>query len=192
MSPKTATISLSLALLLLTITLSSATTDCPGFDSVSDILRHYDIPPGLFPDYVEHFRCDPINVDSHMLSIQLQGVCAVSRTMFGIGNRVVCQPQMSAIISYRQLTNVKGVTVTLTFGNQPIGELMTVTEVKVFQLGNFLQFDSDKGKSPWFPVALIQVPPKCDRTAGAIDAKNDNKAIPNWVHNYGRLLPLVA
>ncbi|KMT06371.1 hypothetical protein BVRB_7g160510 [Beta vulgaris subsp. vulgaris] len=186
MSPKTATISLSLSLaLLLTITLSSATTDCPGFDSVSDVLRHYDIPPGLFPDYVKHFRCDPtVKGDSLLLSIQLYGVCSVTRSLLGVGNRVVCQPQMSAIISYRQLTNINGVTVTLTINNKPVGDLMTVTDATVFHaiLGNYLQFNSDKGKSPSFPVALIQVPPKCD----------NNNAIPDWVYNNGRLLPLVA
>ncbi|XP_010683897.2 uncharacterized protein LOC104898507 [Beta vulgaris subsp. vulgaris] len=185
MSPKTATISLSLSLaLLLTITLSSATTDCPGFDSVSDVLRHYDIPPGLFPDYVKHFRCDPDKGDSLLLSIQLYGVCSVTRSLLGVGNRVVCQPQMSAIISYRQLTNINGVTVTLTVNGNPVGDLMTVTDATVFNafLGNCLKFNSDKGKSPCFPVDLIQVPPKCD----------NSNAIPNWVYNYGRLLPLVA
>lgn len=204
MAPKRATISFAFLSLSLTLTLSlaAAHNGCPG-DTVAHVLKHYGLPTGLFPDYVHHFSCHNVsNTDALMLSIQLKGVCKVAHELFGVGNLVVCKPHISAMISHKQLTDIKGVTVTLTFQSKPVGDLMTITEAKVVKrlFHEFLQFNSDKGTSPWFPVDYIPSnPPKCDYTGafdytgsdGVVVAKN-NQDFPIWVYKYGRLLPLEA
>lgn len=169
MSPKQAKISIFLALFYLYLTsLSSALSNCPGFpgfNSIPDILRRYELPTGIFPDNVKSFSCVSNSDFSYKLTIQLYGVCQVTRSMFGVKNIVVCEPEISATISYQQLTNVKGVTVTLFVNGGQVGELMTIKSVRAVGQGfvSFLQFDSDKGPSPWFPyLDIAQEPPKCD------------------------------
>lgn len=168
MSPKQAKISIFLALFYLYLTsLSSALSNCPGFNSIPDILRRYELPTGIFPDNVKSFSCVSDSDYSYKLTIQLYGVCQVTRSMFGVKNIVVCEPEISATISYQQLTNVKGVTVTLFVNGGQVGELMTIKNVRAVGQGSvrFLQFDSDKGSSPWFPyLDIVQEPPKCDNT----------------------------
>ncbi|XP_057525367.1 uncharacterized protein LOC130804790 [Amaranthus tricolor] len=172
MSPKPATnpftISLFVALSFFFYVTSSTVTNpnCSEFNSVSDLLQEYDLPTGLFPDYVKSFSCERNKSDnSYNLSIQLHGNCKVTRTMFFVKNIVECQPQISAIVSKHKLTEVKGVTVSLYVNNAQVGELMTITDVQVVGKNDvkFLRFVSEKGPSPWFPyVDIVKEPPKCD------------------------------
>lgn len=218
MSSKTAntittTIVVLLSLTLTSLTLPSAahTGGCQGYKSVSDVLYHYDLPQGLFPNTVKDFKCDPVNKNDLRIKIQLEGVCKVTRELAKVGNVVTCQPEISGIISYRKITNIKGVTVTLTFRGNPVGDRMTVTEATTIRtlIGKFLEFNSDKGKSPWFPVFLIQEPPKCDRSTMSesesesesesdsavgevVSESNKEDITPVWIYKYGRLLPIVA
>lgn len=198
---------LSLSVASLTVVPSAAQSGCHGYHSVSDVLKHYDLPPGLFPDTVKEFKCEPVshNKDALSLKIQLEGECKVTRELVGVGNMVTCHPQISGIISYRQITHVNGVTVTLTFRGHPVGDLMTITQAKVVHtgFGNFLEFNSDKGTSPWFPVDLIQKPPKCDHSTESefesesgstseVVAQSNKEVTPVWVYKYGRLLPIIV
>ncbi|CAO2819978.1 unnamed protein product [Amaranthus hypochondriacus] len=172
MSPKPATntyiMSVFVILNFFLYATSSSATDpnCPDFNSVSDLLKKYDLPTGLFPDYVKSFSCERSQSDdSYNLSIQLYGKCNVTRTMFFVKNIVECQPQMSATVSKHKLTQVKGVTVTLYVNNVQVGELMTITDVQVVGENNvkIIRFVSDKGPSPWFlNVDIVNEPPKCD------------------------------
>ncbi|CAO2819981.1 unnamed protein product [Amaranthus hypochondriacus] len=169
-SPITLTISLFFGLFFLNVTSSSATiSNCPDFKTVAAALRHYDLPTGLFPDYVKSFSCQRDSVNSHKLSVQLYGHCTVTRSLFAVKNIVECEPQMAATVSYHQLSDIKGITVTLFVNGGIVGEVMQVTDVRAVGIGfaKFLQFDSDKGPSPWFPyLDIAQEPPKCDNTLG--------------------------
>ncbi|CAO2840027.1 unnamed protein product [Amaranthus hypochondriacus] len=198
MSPKpTTAISATLTLLFLTLSLSStaATTDCPGYDSVSDVLSHYGLPTGLFPANVNHFKCETHDENSIKLSIELTRECTVTRSLFGVKNVLECKSHISAIVSKNKMTNVEGVQVKLYINNQQIGEVMEITEVKVSQLFVFLktiEFLADNGSSAVFPFeAFPNKPPTCDETdiLGFVKKNKNNEHIPTWVFNaYGRPL----
>ncbi|XP_021737819.1 uncharacterized protein LOC110704340 [Chenopodium quinoa] len=166
MSPKTATISLALLTLTLTLTLSSAHTKCPA-SSITEILKHYDLPPSIFPSNVQSFSCDLISKNSIRLSISLTGDCVVTRELIGVKNVVMCKQEISATLSYRELADVEGVTVDLS-GNIPPWTpkgLMTITGGKVYDFVVFklFQFTSDRGDSPPFPfIAFPNEAPNCD------------------------------
>ncbi|CAO2820464.1 unnamed protein product [Amaranthus hypochondriacus] len=59
---------------LLNVTSSFAiSSNCQDFKTVAVALRHYDLPTGLFPDYVKSFSCEADTGYSHKLSLQLYG-----------------------------------------------------------------------------------------------------------------------
>uniref|UniRef100_A0A803MYH4 Uncharacterized protein n=1 Tax=Chenopodium quinoa TaxID=63459 RepID=A0A803MYH4_CHEQI len=148
--------------------MSSTHAQCPAA-SIPEILNLYDLPPSIFPSNVQSFSCDLITENALMLSINLKGDCVVTRELFGVKNKLTCKQKISAILSYRQLADVEGVTVDLS-GNIPLPfphGLMTITGGKVYEfLGSkYLEFISNRGNSPPFPFfAFPPNPPKCDPT----------------------------
>lgn len=178
---------------------------CEG-DTIAEVLAHYGFPPGIFPENVKDFKCD-----DDVLTIQLERDCTSTLDLFGVKNVIKYNKVITGNISYREFSNVNGITADLSSPLSKDPLTLTVVRVAVIQqflFGDSVQFYSQEGIfSPGFPVFLFSEPRRCDRltalddgstttTTTAVVANNKkdttSSSTPQWVYKYGRLLPFVA
>lgn len=159
--------SLPLALLLiisLAPILSSATSDCPGFHSVADLLRNNSLPAGLFPADVTGFECSPIRETNKLkLTIHIpcirswaylgQPCCRVTTTNFS----AEYEHTITATIFKDNLAELKGVKAKFS----DVEESVPVTDVQGFFDLAFQLDTPAKFSDPVYFFKDYEIPPIC-------------------------------